>query len=44
VKDREVPHGCDHSGMADKVIAIDCNPVKMLTDLALARLHLVAEG
>ena len=36
---RFIPHGLDHSGMAGKVLSIDRNPVKVLTDPALASLH-----
>ena len=34
-----IPHGLDHSGMTGTVLAIDRNPVKVLTDPALASLH-----
>ena len=36
---RFIPHGLDHAGMAGTVLAIDRNPVKLLTDPALASLH-----
>jgi putative peptide zinc metalloprotease protein len=36
---RFIPHGLDHSGMVGKVLSIDRNPVKVLTDPALASLH-----
>ena len=36
---RFIPHGFDHSGMGGTVLAIDRNPVKVLTDPALASLH-----
>ncbi|CUW41631.1 Peptidase, M50 family protein [Magnetospirillum sp. XM-1] len=36
---RFIPHGLDHAGLSGKVLAIDRNPVKLLTDPALASLH-----
>ena len=36
---RFIPHGLDHSGMVGKVLSIDRNPVKVLTDPALASVH-----
>ncbi len=36
---RFIPHGLDHAGMGGTVQAIDRNPVKVLTDPALASLH-----
>ncbi|WP_085371774.1 site-2 protease family protein [Magnetospirillum sp. ME-1] len=36
---RFIPHGLDHVGMTGTVLAIDRNPIKVLTDPALASLH-----
>ena len=36
---RFIPHGLDHAVMTGTVLAIDRNPVKVLTDPALASLH-----
>jgi putative peptide zinc metalloprotease protein len=36
---RFIPHDLDHVGMSGQVISIDRNPVKVLTDPALASLH-----
>jgi putative peptide zinc metalloprotease protein len=36
---RFIPHGLDHAGMTGAVLSIDRNPVKVLTDPALASLH-----
>lgn len=36
---RFIPYGLNHSGMTGKVLSIDRNPVKILTDPALASLH-----
>ena len=36
---RFIPHGLDHAGMLGTVLLIDRNPVKVLTDPALASLH-----
>jgi len=36
---RFIPQGLDHPGLAGKVLSIDRNPAKTLTDVALASLH-----
>jgi putative peptide zinc metalloprotease protein len=36
---RFIPHGLDHAGLNGRVLSIDRNPVKILTDPALASLH-----
>ena len=36
---RFIPQGLDHPGLVGKVLSIDRNPAKVLTDVALASLH-----